>query len=94
MCIAQERDAVTTVKLELATPQSPLKQSTTEPLRPSNIYCYLKRRQIVQCQQFDTVYKVEQRSFFINIWEGFLPNIRWEILLQRDKKNNRRPLAL
>ena len=56
MCLAQEHNAVTTVKLELATPQSRLKQSTTEPLRPSNIHCYLKRRPNVQRQQFDTVY--------------------------------------
>ena len=56
MCLAQEHNAVTTVKLELATPQSRLKQSTTEPLHPSNIHCYLKRRLILQGQQFDTVY--------------------------------------
>ena len=55
MCLAQEHNAVTTVKLELATPQSRLKQSTTEPLRPSNIHCHLKRP-IVQRQQFDTLY--------------------------------------
>ena len=55
MCLAQEHNAATTVKFELATPQSRLKLSTTEPLRPSNINCYLKRRPIVQRQQFDTV---------------------------------------
>ena len=59
MCLAQEHNAVTTVKLELATPQSRLKQSTTEPLRPSDIHCYLKRRPIVQRQKIDTVYCVE-----------------------------------
>ena len=53
MCLAQEHNAVTTVNAELATPQS---QSTTEPLRPSNIHSYLKRRPIVHRQQFDTVY--------------------------------------
>ena len=56
MCLVQKHNAVTTVKLKLATPQTRLKQSTTEPLRPSNIHCYLKRRPIVQCQQFDKVY--------------------------------------
>ena len=56
MCLAQEHNAVTTVKLELATPQYRLKQSTTESLRPTNIHCYLKRRPIVQRQKFDTVY--------------------------------------
>ena len=56
MCLDQEHNAVTTVKRELATPQFRLKQPTTEPLRPSNIHCYLKRRPIVQRQQLDTVY--------------------------------------
>ena len=56
MCLAQKHNAVTMVKLELATPQFRLEQSTTEPLRPSNIHCYLKRRPTVQRQQFDTVY--------------------------------------
>ena len=37
----QEHNAVTTVKRGLATPQSRLKQSATEPLHPSNIHCYL-----------------------------------------------------
>ena len=56
MCLAHEHNAVTMVKLELATPQSRLKQSTTEQMRPSNIHCYLKWSPIVQRQQFDTVY--------------------------------------
>ena len=56
MCLALEHNAVTAVNLELATPQSRLKQSTTEPLCPSNIHCYLKQRPIVQRVKFDTVY--------------------------------------
>ena len=56
MCLAQEHNTMTTVELELATPQSRLKQSTTEPLRTLNTHCYLKRRPIGQRQQFDIVY--------------------------------------
>ena len=81
MCLAQEHNAVTTVKLELATPQSRLKQSTTEPLRLSNIHYYLKRRPIDNVNNLIQYIKWSSVVFFIHIWEGLLPNIRWEILL-------------
>ena len=59
-CLAQKYNAVMTVKLELATPQSRVKQSTTEPLRPSDIHCYslseFKATSNWTRKQFDTVY--------------------------------------
>ena len=42
MCLAQGRNAVTTMRLEPAAPRSRIKHSTTEPLRSLTLYASSK----------------------------------------------------